>query len=83
MGPPYGFSGNAAKIQLYLMPLLDGVQIIPVLGRQRHVGEDLNFLWAVMQIANIERYHNDAVAAGAAGILTIAKKNKTVFATGG
>ena len=42
--------------------------------------KDLHFFRAVMQVADIERFHNYARVARATGVLAIPKEHKTVFA---
>ena len=81
MGTPYGFRRHTAEIQLHQM-LLHGAQVFPVFGRQGHMREHLRFFRTVMQIADIESFHNHPCVIGAAGVPAVAEKYETVFATG-
>ena len=79
IGASNSLSGDTAKIKLHKMVLYD-VQVFPILGRQRHMGQHLQFVWPVVQVAHVQHLHEDTGIAGAPRILTIGKEHKAVVA---
>ena len=68
---------DTAKIELYKM-VLNNVQVFPVLGRQRHMRQHLQFVRAIVQVAHIQYRHKNTGVTGLPRILTIGKKHKAV-----